>query len=77
MRVQVNGTPIVGEITQIKGDLLTISYVDHQVAGWSSELEYKTIVVDCSVCTALDEGLNSPYYLDISSLLKQLAPVDL
>jgi hypothetical protein len=63
MRVQYGD--IVGEITNIDGDILTICYTDQPVAGWNSSMEFKTITVHSSNCRRLDNGLNSPWIADL------------
>lgn len=65
MRVQYKD--IVGEITCIDNDTITISYLDQPVAGWNSSMEFKTITVDSSKCRKLDNGLNSLWIVDMTS----------
>ena len=63
MRVQYKN--IVGEVTNIQDDLLTISYLNESLAGWNNALEYHTIVVPANECTKLDNGLNSMWKIDL------------
>ena len=63
MRVQYGD--IVGEIADIDNNAITISYLDQPVAGWNSSMEFKTITVDSSKCRKLDNGLNSPWIVDL------------
>jgi hypothetical protein len=70
MRVQVGD--IVGEISDINGNDITIEYVDYPVAGWNSTSVYKTITVDKSKCIKLDNGLNSPWIINLKGLLNLL-----
>jgi hypothetical protein len=70
MRVQYGD--IVGEITDIDGDVVTISYIDQPVAGWNSSMEFKTIAVESSSCKKLDNGLNCPWVVDLEKLKKVL-----
>lgn len=65
MRVQYKD--IVGEITCIDNGIVTISYLDQPVAGWNSSMEFKTITVDSNKCRKLDNGLNSPWIVDMPS----------
>lgn len=68
MRVQY--MDIVGEITHIDGAAVTISYLDHLVAGWNSSMKFKIITVDSSNCRKLDNGLNSSWLVDLLSFKK-------
>lgn len=70
MRVQVD--KIVGEIVDIYEDDLLVSYNDTPVAGWNNDINYKTIRVKKMNCTKLDNGLNSPWKIDINKLLNIL-----
>lgn len=63
MRVQV-GT-FIGEIISIENDYVTISYSDTKVSGWNNDIKYKTMTVLISECTKLDDGLNSPWEIDL------------
>lgn len=66
MRVQYGD--IVGEITCIENNMITISYIDQPVAGWNSAMKFKTITVESRYCTKLDNGLNSPWIVDLTEL---------
>lgn len=68
MRVQYNN--IIGEITNIDNNLITISYTDEFVAGWNNNNKYKTIVVDQKECKKLDNGLNSAWKIDLEEFKK-------
>ena len=61
---------IIGEITDIIGDKITISYIDEFVAGWNSDLRYKTITIESNLCEKLDEGLNSEWVINLKSFKK-------
>jgi hypothetical protein len=56
---------IVGEITNIDGNSLTISYLNDIVAGWNNSLKYDSITVDSKDCKRLDNGLNSQWKLNL------------
>lgn len=71
MRVQIRPNDIVGEIVDISEKTLTISYTDEFVAGWNNTLIYKTIVCNKTDCEKLDNGLNSPFKMNMETL-KQL-----
>jgi hypothetical protein len=68
MRVKSND--IVGEIENVNGDLLTILYLDENLAGWNSEMEYKKIDIKSNECLALDVGLNSSWDLDVNRFIE-------
>jgi hypothetical protein len=68
MRVQHTLSGIVGEVENIYKDALDIKYSDISLAGWNSNLEYKTLKMSRDECKALDGGLNSSWKINISSL---------
>ncbi len=45
--------------------MLTISYSETPISGWNNEVVYKTMVVDSKDCVKLDNGLNSPWEIDL------------
>jgi len=69
MRVQVGD--IIGEIIEKTKNSLTIVYSEVAVAGWNTTSQYKTIVVDPSECKRLDEGLNSPWSVNLAAFKKE------
>jgi hypothetical protein len=68
MRVKYNN--IIGEITAINNNKITISYIDTPISGWNNDIEYKTIVVNNTECIKLDDGLNSPWKIDLNKFKK-------
>ena len=66
MRVQYND--IIGEIVSINKDSLTISFINENIAGWNNEMNYKQIQVPKEKCQKLDNGLNSPWIMDLNEL---------
>jgi hypothetical protein len=70
MRVQSDN--IIGEISNINNNNIVIEYIDYPVAGWNNTLKYKNIIIDKSKCIKLDNGLNSPWVVDIEKLLNIL-----
>jgi hypothetical protein len=68
MRVKYNN--IIGEITAINNNKITISYIDTPISGWNNDIEYKTIVVNSTECIKLDDGLNSPWKIDLNKFKK-------
>ena len=70
MRVKVEGKNIIGEIDEVFDKTLLISYADHNVAGWNSELSLSQGLFRQEVCKRLDDGLNCEWNLDIQELQK-------
>jgi hypothetical protein len=70
MRVKIGD--IVGEIVNIDGEKVTISYANAPVAGWNSETTYNKLTVFSSECALLDAGLNSPWSMDIDEFVNLL-----
>lgn len=64
MRVQTKDG-IVGEIVGINGDRLNIKYSTNKIAGWNNEVKYLTTTVPSQDCTRLDNGLNSPWKINL------------
>ena len=63
---------IVGEITNIENDNITIIYSDVRLSGWNSQNEYKTMVVKADSCIRLDEGLNSSWEINLDKLINKI-----
>lgn len=70
--MRVKYLDIVGEIIDIEQDMVTISYTDEFVAGWNNEINYKKIKVLTKDCYKIDNGLNSPWSIDMESFKKCL-----
>jgi hypothetical protein len=68
MRVKYQN--IIGEIEDISDDSLMISYTENSVAGWNNEITFNKIKVKKEFCTALDEGLNSSWNLNLKNFKK-------
>ena len=66
MRVKYGN--VVGEIVMINDDKLTIMYSDSRIAGWNNNSSFKTIIVNSSDCIKLDNGLNSPWEVNLDKL---------
>ena len=54
---------IVGEIIDIRDDELIVNYTDEVVAGWNNESKYKEVAIKSCLCTPLDNGLNSAWWV--------------
>ena len=69
MRVKTNDG-IVGEITDVIDNYITIIYQDMATSGWNSEVEYKKMTINSNLCTKLDNGLNSPWRFNLTKFKK-------
>jgi len=69
MRVKCESLNIIGEIQSIDDDILTIIYSDETVSGWGSQNNFKEIKLNKSICEKLDNGLNSPFKVDLSKII--------
>ena len=67
MRVKIPQKNIIGEIVDMHGDDITVSYLDNKVAGWNSEIPFNKIIVKNEDCIALDAGLNSAWRINLHS----------
>lgn len=65
MRVKFDN--YIGEITEVDNfnKKITIIYSDRKLSGWNSDTEYKKITLNFNECQKIDEGLNSPWFIDI------------
>jgi hypothetical protein len=61
-----------GEIYDMEGDNLKVNYATQKIAGWEQGAEYETITLHKDECTKLDQGLNSPFVLDIEKAMRQI-----
>lgn len=59
---------IIGEIEEVRGDKLLISYVDEGVTGWNSAIVFKKMEISKDEAVQLDNGLNSRWKVDIEDL---------
>jgi hypothetical protein len=67
MRVKTNNG-IIGEIEDILNDKLLIIYTDKKIAGWNSQLNLNKDLFNMSDCVNLDNGLNSPWTINIEKI---------
>ena len=65
MRVKVGN--IVGEITKVENDCLTISYSDTMLTACNNDTKYLSKQVNPKDCIKLDGGLNSPWEINLDS----------
>lgn len=64
MRVMIDN--IVGEIIDIDSNTVTISYTKSTVAGWNKNIQYDTIIALKRDVKKIDEGLNSPWNINMN-----------
>jgi hypothetical protein len=69
MRVQSHSNNIVGEVEEFKNDKVKISYTENILAGWNAELNLKSKWINASECVILDNGLNSPWSLNLDEFI--------
>ena len=65
MRISCPSRDIVGEITEVGDDTLTVAYTRETVAGWNAQNSFESICLPQSECFALDAGLNSAWRIDL------------
>ena len=67
MRIKHND--IIGEIYKINDNgTINVNYSKTKIPGWNMDMEYETITLDTKNCIKLDNGLNSPWLINIKSL---------
>ncbi len=62
----------IGEIFSISNNIYNIKISDNDIAGFNSEIEFKTIRCNEKEFIVLDKGLNSPYVFNYNNLLKNI-----
>ena len=67
MRVKTN-TGIIGEIEDVLYDKLRIIYTDKKIEGWNSQLDLNSDLFNMDDCVKLDNGLNSPWTINIEKI---------
>ena len=65
MRIKSIDGKIVGEIEKIYDNKLLVSYTDGSNTGWNAQCEYKEIELTMNDVIKMDEGLNSPYKINL------------
>jgi hypothetical protein len=71
-RVYCEELKIVGEVTKVDGPILTVSYANDVVAGWSASTRYSELELPAQSCRPLDHGLNSPWSMNLDRFKKKL-----
>lgn len=62
----------IGEIIDFENNLYKIALSNNDVAGFNNKIKFEEILFEEKDFTALDKGLNSPYYYNYSTLLKNI-----
>ena len=75
MRVKIKNTQYIGEIIQIIADQLIINCTDGSNTGWNNDNEYKQMTVSFNNVEKLDNGLNSPFTINIDEFFKCLKTI--
>jgi hypothetical protein len=70
-RVFIKNKNIIGEVIDVGNDKLTIKYTNHLVSGWDEDGNYEETKVNFEDCDVLDNGLNSPYYINLDKFKKE------
>jgi len=66
--MRVKSGEIVGEIEKVNKNSVIISYTNENVAGWNNEIVYDKIEIEKDKLIKLDEGLNSPWLVDLNKI---------
>tara|TARA_R110001599_G_scaffold353720_1_gene595826 strand:+ start:732 stop:1961 length:1230 start_codon:yes stop_codon:yes gene_type:complete len=62
----------VGEILEVLGEKVLISYLDNKVAGWNSLVPHKKKLYDKKDISLLDGGLNSMWKVNLEKFIKEV-----
>ena len=68
MRVNIKDTNKIGEIEEVKNNEILISYTEGNNTGWSSNIQYKQMWIEKENIIKIDNGLNSPFLIDIDKI---------
>ncbi len=72
MRVKILNTNYIGEITNIDNNNLEINITNGTNTGWNSTNKYKSIIISSEKVEKLDNGLNSPFIVNLDELMKYI-----
>lgn len=62
----------IGEIIDFENNLYKIALSNNDVAGFNNKIKFEEILFEERDFTAIDKGLNSPYYFNYSILIKNI-----
>lgn len=71
-RVLVKEKNIIGEISNIEENKLHIKGSKNLISGWNDDDFYEEFLVNTDECTTLDQGLNSPFYINIPKFMEEI-----
>lgn len=71
-RVKINSTNKIGEIIKYSNNKYLINISDNDVVGFNNDLKYKNEWFNEKDFTLIDNGLNSPYVVNINNLIQIL-----
>jgi hypothetical protein len=63
---------LIGEIVDIIDNNLLLNMGDGTNTGWNNDNKYEKILIDYNSVSKCDEGLNSPFLLDVDEFIKFL-----
>jgi len=66
---------VIGEIIEINNNQLKIIYSSDFVSGWNKESKFEVKTENAKHCKKLDNGLNSPWILNIKKFEKKIKPL--
>ena len=62
----------IGELIDFENNLYKIALSNNDVAGFNNKIKFEEILFEEKDFTAIDKGLNSPYYFNYSRLIKNI-----
>lgn len=68
--IRVKYKEIIGEISDIFENEIKIEYVDENLSGWNSQMNFKNLIANKNEVHLLDNGLNSNWVIDIEEFKK-------
>jgi hypothetical protein len=71
-RVRIKDTGLIGEVEGYKEKKVLVKVSNNDIAGFSQNFPLETKLFDEDCLEALDNGLNSPFIIDLSQLEKDL-----
>ena len=71
-RVKINSTDKIGEIIEYSNNKYLINISDNDIVGFNNNLKYKNEWFSEKDFTLIDNGLNSPYIVNIDNLIKKI-----
>jgi capsular polysaccharide biosynthesis protein len=70
---------LIGEVEKVEGTMCTIHLSSNDVAGFSQDFPFLETIVQENELEAVDQGLNSPFYVDLEKFeadLKLMLSID-